>query len=119
MLQVARLAHLGVVGAHASGTAQERVGVEAAGLVEVDVELDLADLAALELRGQRLVLVLHEVGAIADELGIPADGKTTHSRIRALQDALVERYAAGNLRDVYFYREQLEGHIERTYHPGQ
>ena len=31
----------------------------------------------------------------------------------------IERYAAGNLRDVYFYREQLEGHIERTYHPGK
>ena len=38
----------------------------------------------------------HEIlGAIADELGIPADGKTTHSMIRTLQDALVERYAAG------------------------
>ena len=31
----------------------------------------------------------------------------------------IERYAAGNLRDVYFYREQLEGHTERTYHPGK
>ena len=31
----------------------------------------------------------------------------------------IERYAAGNLRDVYFYRDQLEGHIERTYHPGR
>jgi acyl-homoserine lactone acylase PvdQ len=29
------------------------------------------------------------------------------------------RYAAGNLRDVYFYREQLEGHIERQYRPGR
>jgi acyl-homoserine-lactone acylase len=29
------------------------------------------------------------------------------------------RYAAGALRDVYFYRSQLEGHIERQYHPGQ
>ena len=38
----------------------------------------------------------HEIlGAIADELGIPADGRTTHSMIRTLQDALVERYAAG------------------------
>ena len=38
----------------------------------------------------------HEIlGAIADELGIPADGKTTHSMIRTLQDALVERYATG------------------------
>jgi type II secretory pathway predicted ATPase ExeA len=35
------------------------------------------------------------LGAIADDLGIPADGKSTHSKIRALQDALVERYAAG------------------------
>ncbi len=30
-----------------------------------------------------------------------------------------ERYAAGNLRDVYFYRPQLTGHTERTYHPGK
>ena len=29
------------------------------------------------------------------------------------------RYAAGNLRDVYFYRSQLQGHTEREYHPGQ
>ena len=29
------------------------------------------------------------------------------------------RYAAGNLRDVYFYPEELAGHIERTYKPGE
>lgn len=29
------------------------------------------------------------------------------------------RYANGHLRDVYFYREQLKGHTEREYHPGQ
>ena len=29
------------------------------------------------------------------------------------------RYSTGNLRDVYFYREQLEGHIEREYKPGK
>ncbi|GAA3896817.1 penicillin acylase family protein [Sphingomonas limnosediminicola] len=28
------------------------------------------------------------------------------------------RYAAGNLREVYFYPDQLKGHTERTYHPG-
>jgi acyl-homoserine-lactone acylase len=28
------------------------------------------------------------------------------------------RYSTGDLRDVYFYRPQLEGHIERHYHPG-
>ena len=30
-----------------------------------------------------------------------------------------ERYATGNLREVYFYPEQLQGHTERTYHPGE
>ncbi|HKN41369.1 MAG TPA: penicillin acylase family protein, partial [Sphingomicrobium sp.] len=29
------------------------------------------------------------------------------------------RYAAGNLRPVYFYPEDLLGHIERRYHPGE
>ncbi|PKO36819.1 MAG: ATPase [Betaproteobacteria bacterium HGW-Betaproteobacteria-6] len=35
------------------------------------------------------------LGAIADELGIPADGKATHSLTRALQDALITRYGQG------------------------
>jgi acyl-homoserine lactone acylase PvdQ len=29
------------------------------------------------------------------------------------------RYATGDLRDVYFYRPDVEAHAERTYHPGQ
>jgi acyl-homoserine-lactone acylase len=29
------------------------------------------------------------------------------------------RYATGDLREVYFYRNQLEGHIERQYRPGK
>jgi len=29
------------------------------------------------------------------------------------------RYATGNLREVYYYRDQLKGHIERRYHPGE
>jgi acyl-homoserine-lactone acylase len=28
------------------------------------------------------------------------------------------RYATGNLRRVYFYKSELQGHIEREYHPG-
>jgi acyl-homoserine lactone acylase PvdQ len=28
------------------------------------------------------------------------------------------RYSTGDLRDVYFYRSDLEGHVERQYHPG-
>jgi len=30
-----------------------------------------------------------------------------------------DRYASGALRDVYFHRAQLDGHIERSYHPGE
>ena len=30
-----------------------------------------------------------------------------------------ERYATGNFRDVYFYREDLKGHTEKEYKPGQ
>jgi acyl-homoserine lactone acylase PvdQ len=29
------------------------------------------------------------------------------------------RYATGNLREVYFYPEQLKGHVEREYRPGR
>jgi acyl-homoserine lactone acylase PvdQ len=30
-----------------------------------------------------------------------------------------KRYSTGDLREVYFYRPQLQGHTERTYHPGK
>jgi acyl-homoserine lactone acylase PvdQ len=33
-------------------------------------------------------------------------------------DDEAKRYSIGNLRDVYFYRSQLQGHTEREYHPG-
>ncbi|HET7369267.1 MAG TPA: penicillin acylase family protein [Gammaproteobacteria bacterium] len=29
------------------------------------------------------------------------------------------RYAQGNLRTVYYYKSQLQGHIDRQYHPGE
>jgi acyl-homoserine-lactone acylase len=30
-----------------------------------------------------------------------------------------QRYATGGLREVYFYRSQLQGHTQREYHPGE
>jgi acyl-homoserine-lactone acylase len=45
--------------------------------------------------------------------GESGDPKSKHFNDQA------ERYATGNLRDVYFYPDQLKGHTERTYHPGQ
>ena len=34
-------------------------------------------------------------------------------------DDQAKRYSTGDLREVYFYRSDLEGHIERRYHPGK
>jgi acyl-homoserine-lactone acylase len=33
-------------------------------------------------------------------------------------DDQVTRYAQGNLRPVYFHPEDLKGHVERRYRPG-
>jgi acyl-homoserine-lactone acylase len=49
---------------------------------------------------------------------ITAGGESGDVKSKHFNDQ-AERYAAGNLRDVYFYREQLRGHTEREYHPGQ
>jgi acyl-homoserine-lactone acylase len=45
--------------------------------------------------------------------GESGDPKSPHFNDQAA------RYATGNLREVYFYRPQLEGHIQRQYHPGE
>jgi len=34
-------------------------------------------------------------------------------------DDEAQRYASGNLREVYFYPDQLKGHAQRAYHPGK
>jgi acyl-homoserine lactone acylase PvdQ len=49
--------------------------------------------------------------------GITAGGESGHPDSKHFDDE-AERYAAGNLRDIYFYPEQLVGHTERSYHPG-
>ncbi len=45
--------------------------------------------------------------------GESGDPKSPHFNDEAM------RYSKGDLRDVYFYRSQLKGHIERQYHPGE
>jgi acyl-homoserine-lactone acylase len=45
--------------------------------------------------------------------GESGDPKSPHFNDQA------ERYASGNLRDVYFYSADLKGHTARTYHPGK
>ncbi len=48
---------------------------------------------------------------------VTAGGESGDPRSRHFDDQ-AERYAGGRLRDVYFYPGQLEGHIQRLYHPG-
>jgi acyl-homoserine-lactone acylase len=45
--------------------------------------------------------------------GLSSDTASKHFNDQA------ERYATGNLREVYFYPRQLKGHTEKTYKPGQ
>jgi acyl-homoserine-lactone acylase len=45
--------------------------------------------------------------------GESGDPKSPHFKDEA------QRYATGNLREVYYYPEQLKGHTEREYHPGR
>jgi acyl-homoserine-lactone acylase len=45
--------------------------------------------------------------------GASGDPGSPHFNDQAL------RYARGQLRPVYFYPEDLAGHVERSYHPGQ
>ena len=48
---------------------------------------------------------------------VTAGGESGHPGSPHFNDE-AQRYSTGNLRDVYFYRDQLKGHTEREYHPG-
>jgi acyl-homoserine-lactone acylase len=49
---------------------------------------------------------------------VSAGGESGDPRSKHFNDQ-AERYATGNLRAVYFYPNQLAGHTEKTYKPGQ
>jgi acyl-homoserine-lactone acylase len=49
---------------------------------------------------------------------VTAGGESGNPASKHFNDQ-AERYATGNLREVYFYPDQLKGHTERSYHPGQ
>ena len=66
--------------------------------------------------GNSFVAVV-EFGDSVRARAVTAGGESGHPDSPHFNDE-AERYAAGNLRDVYFYRPQLRGHTEREYHPG-
>ena len=49
---------------------------------------------------------------------VTAGGESGHPDSPHFNDE-AQRYASGNLRTVYFYPDQLKGHTERVYHPGE
>ena len=66
--------------------------------------------------GNSFVAVV-EFGDQVDARAVSAGGESGNPRSPHFDDQ-TERYTTGNLRQVYFWPEQREGHIERVYHPG-
>ncbi len=66
--------------------------------------------------GNSFVAVV-EFGDKVRALAVTAGGESGDPKSKHFNDE-AERYATGNLREVYFYRSQLTGHTEREYHPG-
>ena len=66
--------------------------------------------------GNSFVAVV-EFGERVSARAVTAGGESGHPRSPHFNDQ-AERYATGNLREVYFYPDQLRGHTERIYRPG-
>jgi acyl-homoserine-lactone acylase len=67
--------------------------------------------------GNSFVAVV-EFGDRVQARAVTAGGQSGNPKSPHFGDQ-VARYASGDLREVYFYRNQLQGHTERQYHPGQ
>lgn len=59
-----------------------------------------------------------EFGDRVTARAVTAGGQSGHPSSPHFNDQ-AERYSTGNLREVYFYPEQLKEHTERTYRPGE
>ncbi len=66
--------------------------------------------------GNSFVAVV-EFGDKVRAKAVTAGGESGHPSSPHFDDQAL-RYSTGDLRDVYFYRSDLKGHIEREYHPG-
>ncbi|SDZ15300.1 acyl-homoserine-lactone acylase [Micromonospora pattaloongensis] len=66
--------------------------------------------------GNSFVAVV-EFGPRLRAWAVTAGGASGHPDSPHFNDQ-AERYASGNLRRVYFYPEELKGHVERSYKPG-
>ena len=67
--------------------------------------------------GNSFVAVV-EFGDSVRAVAVTAGGESGHPSSPHFNDE-AQRYATGNLREVYFYPAQLQAHTERVYHPGE
>ena len=67
--------------------------------------------------GNSFVAVV-EFGDSVRARAVTAGGESGHPASRHFNDE-AKRYAAGDLREVYFYPSQLKGNTEKVYHPGE
>lgn len=67
--------------------------------------------------GNSFVAVV-EFGKTVRAKAVTAGGESGDPNSKHFNDQ-AERYATGNLREVYFYPSQLKGHTERIYRPGE
>ncbi|MEZ4457904.1 MAG: acylase [Gemmatimonadales bacterium] len=85
----------------------------------------LASFGARSFRGSKKIygtsgnsfVAVVEFGDSVRARAVTAGGESGDTASPHFNDQ-AERYATGNLRPVYFYPNQLEGHTERRYHPG-
>lgn len=66
--------------------------------------------------GNSFVAVV-EFGARVHALAVTAGGESGDPTSAHFNDQAT-RYASGDLREIYFYPDQLERHVQRRYHPG-
>jgi len=67
--------------------------------------------------GDSFVAVV-EFGPRVRAMAVMVGGQSGDVRSKHFTDQ-IERYASGKLRPVYFYPDQLAGHVERRYRPGE
>jgi acyl-homoserine-lactone acylase len=67
--------------------------------------------------GNSFVAVI-EFGDSVRAVAVTAGGESGHPSSAHFNDE-AQRYATGNLREVYFYPAQVKAHTEKVYHPGE
>jgi acyl-homoserine-lactone acylase len=66
--------------------------------------------------GNSFVAVV-EFGAEVRARAVTAGGESGNPASPHFNDE-AQRYSTGDLREVYFYKSQLQGHTAKEYHPG-